>query len=358
MILSRLCLLLIAVCRTFALPIEPEWGIFNLDSFRNEIADNFKAFVSPGNELGGLIEEIRCYDLPYGGLGILSHLLTYYSVICIGIGRVPLWPRDLLRHGRVDIFISVIFFLMSGAVSVFAMDKCANRWQFICIGVWKETMSVTTAAVTGHRSYILIREHMKQEKEKERRGRHYRSNRSGRSRRVDQTLDVSNVQVYRSPSHHCKDSWSSKVPSQAPLFWLIPYVLGVIVGMTGLLSIVTQTYESMEAIKQLTLFYGFVLLAYGLLAAGYKLMAPLLRNDQGEENRDGWEVVAVPFVRGLRSISSFFIVLITVFVGVAAIYSDLVLAVIAGNWSGNEDLSDERLMIVWFIAKRLPLLVI
>jgi hypothetical protein len=36
-----------------------------------------------------LPEELRCYSLPYGSLGFVSHALTYYTMICFHFGRRP-----------------------------------------------------------------------------------------------------------------------------------------------------------------------------------------------------------------------------------------------------------------------------
>jgi hypothetical protein len=36
----------------------------------------------------GIPGEIKCYGLPYGGIGFTSHVLTYYT-LCMLSGEVP-----------------------------------------------------------------------------------------------------------------------------------------------------------------------------------------------------------------------------------------------------------------------------
>ena len=55
------------------------------------------------------ISQITCYALPYGGIGFLSHVLTYYSIVCIGIGVRPIMPGRPIKHKHTDSIMAIIY---------------------------------------------------------------------------------------------------------------------------------------------------------------------------------------------------------------------------------------------------------
>jgi hypothetical protein len=114
-------------------------------------------FPEPGD---GIADEIKCYNLPFGGIGLLSHILTYYTVVMLVLARTPLVPRPgmLLRHSWIDFTLSVLSVL--GTVPVAAMNiyACRHRWEFVCIAVWKLTMSFTLSVIGAHQCFFLFRE--------------------------------------------------------------------------------------------------------------------------------------------------------------------------------------------------------
>lgn len=107
----------------------------------------------------GYGEEIRCYNLPYGGIGFLSHVLTYYTVTMLVLARTPLVPRPgmPLRHNWFDFILSVLSILGTVPVAAMNMYACRQSWPFVCIAVWKLTMSFTLSAVCVHQSVLLSR---------------------------------------------------------------------------------------------------------------------------------------------------------------------------------------------------------
>ena len=113
-------------------------------------------FPEPGY---GIEDEIRCYNLPFGGIGFLSHILTYYTVVMLVLARSPLVPRPgmLLRHSWFDFTLSVLS--VGGTVPVAAMNihACRQRWEFVCIAVWKLTMSFTLSVIGIHQCFCLPR---------------------------------------------------------------------------------------------------------------------------------------------------------------------------------------------------------
>jgi hypothetical protein len=59
-------------------------------------------------------DEIKCYNLPFGGLGMLSHILTFYTAGMLLLGRSPLLPpRARLKHNWVELSLAVLTLLGS-----------------------------------------------------------------------------------------------------------------------------------------------------------------------------------------------------------------------------------------------------
>ncbi|PMD16152.1 hypothetical protein NA56DRAFT_540116, partial [Hyaloscypha hepaticicola] len=101
--------------------------------------------------------EIKCYNLPYGGIGFLSHILTYYTVTCLVSGKAPLLPKPGkdLKNGGTDVILSALGMIGSVVVSGFNISACRFRWQFVCVGVWKLMLSFTLCSISCHQSLLL-----------------------------------------------------------------------------------------------------------------------------------------------------------------------------------------------------------
>lgn len=94
--------------------------------------------------------EIACYSLPYGGLGFASHLLTYYTIICLGFGRKPLWPFKRVKNGKYGLALAVIGLVGGFILSTITMVRCRNHWQLLVLAVWKFSMSLFNGIVAVH----------------------------------------------------------------------------------------------------------------------------------------------------------------------------------------------------------------
>jgi len=102
--------------------------------------------------------EIACYSLPYGGLGFTSHILTYYTVICLGFGRKPFWPCKPISQGNFDLFLAVAGLLVGFIISTITMVRCRNHWQLVAIAVWKLGMSLFNNIVGVHIAWANIQD--------------------------------------------------------------------------------------------------------------------------------------------------------------------------------------------------------
>jgi hypothetical protein len=227
---------------------------------------------SPGDSTEG---EIQCYTLPFGVLGFVSHVLTYWSVACLYFGRKPLKPwgkHSELKAGKWDVFMGIVSLIGSVVPAAFTISACRNRWQFILLGVWKLLLSVTANSAALHQAIQICR---------------------------------------RKEAHH----------ELEPAWTLAIYTIGIIVGLTGLLSLVSEAITDNAKLQIITCVFGGLVglpLAAGVFSFTYWICAC------GRVKKDGGMFTAKSFgvAAGLFGI-------------LAALYSDWALAAMTENWIGT-----------------------
>lgn len=77
----------------------------------------------------------QCYSLPYGALGFISHILTYYSVICYVRGIQPLTWKALDRRYPgakkwrewLDRLNAVVALIIAIVIAARTMQQCADE---------------------------------------------------------------------------------------------------------------------------------------------------------------------------------------------------------------------------------------
>lgn len=99
-----------------------------------------------GQPSGLIIEEIKCYGLPYGLLGFISHMLTDYTIIAILCGREPLRPWNRTTGSTFGFAMAVLSFA-SNAIALRTIIECRSHWQLVLTGIWKFCLSLTNSAV-------------------------------------------------------------------------------------------------------------------------------------------------------------------------------------------------------------------
>src|SRR5271170_7335137 len=79
-----------------------------------------------------VVGEMQCYSLPYGGLGFASHIITYYTLICLWNRRRPRMPWKTLSSSswKFNIFLGVVELIVSVGIAAFTIIRCRNRWEF------------------------------------------------------------------------------------------------------------------------------------------------------------------------------------------------------------------------------------
>jgi hypothetical protein len=108
--------------------------------------------------VGSNSNEIQCYALPYGGIGFLSHLLTYWAIFCLYFGRKPLWPSSSTEYSWPDLGLGKFSLFTTVAMSIISMVHCKNAWQFVLLATLKLTLSVFLGSVAINGSFTLMKE--------------------------------------------------------------------------------------------------------------------------------------------------------------------------------------------------------
>ncbi len=100
--------------------------------------------------------DIQCYSLAYGGLGFVSHFLTFYATLCLILGRSPLWPAKLAAFTRIGLGLAVIAVITTTVLTFLSMVRCRSIWQLSLMAVWKFGTSTSLSMVTIHIAYTTI----------------------------------------------------------------------------------------------------------------------------------------------------------------------------------------------------------
>jgi hypothetical protein len=310
----------------------------NINLAAAEPITSFSDILLPSpNVTSGPAGEIQCYALPYGAVGIISHLLTYWTIAWVSVGRIPVWPGQQMRTYKFDLFLAIVALSTCIPIASITMHRCRLSWHFLLICIWKLITSVSLACITIHRCIVVRRE----------------------TQHTDDDVELSSVQqqvpyhngMYQQVqnsqaviSHHNLPNTNRNLK---PLWWLTLYLAGTIVGMVGLCSLLYTTFRQDQTIRNLTYGFGVAMAIIPIMVAIYWFQHHLNLKETGRR---------VYMSAFWHTLGGAFLAFIAVFGFFSSLYSDLVLGKIADNLTGLPSQDFAPLYWTWFIAKRLPLL--
>ncbi|KAF2250208.1 hypothetical protein BU26DRAFT_455735 [Trematosphaeria pertusa] len=296
----------------------------------NVLENIHDAILPTPNTTEGPLGEIQCYALPYGAIGIISHLLTYWTIAWVAVGRSPLWPVHRIESYGIDMFLAAITLCTCIPIASLTIHRCRLSWHFVLIAVWKLVTSVSLACLTIHRC-IITRQEIKRKK-------------AGKAHTPIPMQDSGEAAHDPSmPSH--RPATTSK--DLGPLWWLLLYLAGTITGMVGLCSLIYISFRHDTAVRNLTYAFAAPMIIIPILVAIYWYVKHLQLPGGGF---DVWMSANTHVIGGAA------IAFTAVFGFFSALYSDLVLGAIAGNMLGLPSGDFAVLYWAWFIAKRFTLL--
>ena len=289
-------------------------------------------------------DEMHCYALPYGAIGTVSHILTFYSSWCWAAGRAPLRPWTFLHMVKLDAALFVVAFLITFSLSIATLVRCQGTTELQCVAVWKLFLGVTAFALemfgTFWQSPMGARGDNNKGAEEEDGAEEY--NMYGKMQQ----------QQCRYPSVMTK--WTSTVVGVWTVF-MIPYMISAMVGLGGLSAAVfrfdeaTDDYEDIwtedwplpKPLPRNPVPVTILMLVFmGLVIMAFVWSIAILEG--GMVNHIAWRAVKV---------------LTMIMIAASAIFSDWALAFLADDIVGQgEGKTAQALSWVYFFAKRLPML--
>ncbi|KAJ3535627.1 hypothetical protein NMY22_g6403 [Coprinellus aureogranulatus] len=303
------------------------------------------------DSLESLSEEIKCYSLPYGALGFASHVLTYYTILCLWFGRKPLWPFSRVSYSWFDLALGGIGLLISTLLSIVTIVRCKNSWELLVIGVWKMAMSLLNGITAIHVAVMVIlkKRKMKRARRREASG---SSSDGGDEVQVEKGEEIpGNVRNEPGAGDHDEGDRDRDVEAEMPIkvvlnpmrwvsWWVVLYIPGMFAGVVGLMALVVKDHKVHPGVLKLTAgFYTVVGAGVLVVAAGVLYR---LRNAE-----DG------PTAR--RLVFGGLIWMVGTFSVLAVFYSDWALGMMTDNIPGLPSGDASALYWTYWISKRLPM---
>jgi hypothetical protein len=205
--------------------------------------------------------EIQGYGLPYGGLGFVSHLLTYFTVVCLGLTQDPLMPWKKIRHPWRSFCLGLVSLILSVGFAIFTIVRGASTWQFVTIAVWKVVLS-TFLGFSAMSAALSARPR--------------RASEAGRIR-VTQSDAADNINLLplNGPEEIRRDGPEQRDlhENDSPGWWLL-YAVGLVVGLAGLFSLTKENWEN-HTIRLITyIMWGVLAAAMGIVAMVFAMCRP------------------------------------------------------------------------------------
>lgn len=268
------------------------------------------------NVTAGPIGETQCYALPYGAVGVLSHLLTYWTFACIAVGKVPLWPGHELDTWAFDLSLSIASRCTCIPTTTITIYRCRLSWHFILISTWKLVTSVSMACSAFHRCILIRRDAPSSGPE--------------------------------GPRAFFTRTKTTKTKSVEPLKWFALFIVGTTVGMSGLCSLLWTSFREDTTVR--TLSYGFAapIIVLPTCVGFYWFLY--------QATTDGSGGLTALILATRTTFSGALVAFFAVFAFFSTLYADLVLGTIANNLLSLPSGDFAPLYWLWFVAKRLPML--
>ena len=288
-----------------------------------------------------VIDELSCYSLPYGGIGFAGHVLTYWTVAFLVAGRRPIQPWEDLRYQWLDLILDTLSLLLSVPFAVLTIVRCLSTWQYVLLAIWKTTLAVSLSAISFQRSWTIKKDTQKAETRTS----------SGQNQGAYELIPDganSNYNGEAGPKENGDQTDVGPGIKLSLLWWLTLYALGTIVGLTGLFSVVRQTYMSNHLVRQVSSIFLGVAIGPSVLYIVIVVLVKVVRKPDQNHPK-------LSFGNALGH-TAFVAMILILWAGMlAAFYSDWVLGAVTGNLVGSPDMSNKWIYWTYFIAKRIPL---
>lgn len=93
------------------------------------------------------------YSLPYGVLGAISHVLTYYVILCHYYGRRPTMPWKHLKKQPFNMCLVVISSIVSIAIATVTLSRVQETQPLIVLAALQVVLGFIMDALNVHRFF-------------------------------------------------------------------------------------------------------------------------------------------------------------------------------------------------------------
>jgi len=310
----------------------------------HDIVNSTVHSLLPNKGNGTVIDELSCYSLPYGGIGFAGHVLTYWTVALLVAGRRPIQPWEDLKYQKVDLAFDALSLILSLPFAILTIYRCLSTWQYVLLAVWKTTLAISLSAISFQRSWSIPKDIQDMKIRKS----------LAQNQAAYQPIPGDANSIYGGVSRNSAVKENGDHTDDGPgvkwslLWWLTLYGLGTIVGLTGLFSVVRQTYASNHLVRQISSIFLGVAIGPSAIYIVIVILVKVVRKPNRNHPKFGfWNTLAH---------TAFVAMFLILWVGMlAAFYSDWVLGAITGNLVGTPGSSNKIIYWSYFIAKRIPL---
>ena len=321
----------------------------NLPSAHDIINSTIHSLL-PNKGNGTVIDELSCYSLPYGGIGFAGHVLTYWTVALLVAGRRPIIPWQDLKYQKMDLILDALSLLLSLPFAILTIFRCLSTWQYVLLAVWKTTLAVSLSAISFQRSWSMPKD-MKRRKSLQNMAGYQQIPGDANSNYGEGVSTYSAVgYTYGEAAPKENNGQIDEGPGVklSLLWWLSLYGLGTIVGLTGLFSVVRQTYTSNHLVRLISAIFLGVAIGPSALYVVIVILVKVVRKPNQNHPKFG-------FGNTLAHTAVIAMILILWVGMLAAFYSDWVLGAITKNMVGTPSISNRMIYWTYFVAKRIPL---
>ena len=322
-----------------------------------------------------LLSELKCYSLPYGLLGFISHLLTYLTLLCLWYGRKPLLPWKYINNTKLDLGLAGVGLLLCIVMSCVTMVRCYKEgsWQMLLVALWKMAMSIVNGVTALHVAIIVVPQVKKKKDEQTDEakgndgpnidmtttGEEMKKRTKDERRETTDTTLVNDETTPKSKEKKKKEKKKAEPPpsTKHTAYWTLLYLPGMLAGIVGLMSLVHRLISTPDEQGNFTIsnkgnisdLLRLTIAFYAIVGASFLgglagMLYILFRPSSTTTRRDGCRLFTTGFVFTLF-----------LWVILAAFYSDWALGMMMDNLTGVPSGDHSAFYWTYFVAKRLTM---
>jgi hypothetical protein len=113
--------------------------------------------AEPRNFPENMAAETQCYNLPYGTVGMVNDALTYFTLVCLILGRRPLMPWSKLNLAYSTLVVAGLQIIISVTVTAINVSRCSSaHWHMFVLALGQAFRSLLAGAVAVNAGVSIL----------------------------------------------------------------------------------------------------------------------------------------------------------------------------------------------------------